>query len=144
MREVDLEIVSDLAMIANPHAVKEQYQKHVFNELKENPDLAFVAIDGERVVGFVQGDTRGRMTTIEDLAVAEKYQGKGIGSQLLKIEIDALNMRGAEIVAAEVHYKNARAIPFYYEHGFRISECLQDYFGIGHDAFILKLTLREG
>jgi ribosomal-protein-alanine N-acetyltransferase len=141
MRETDLEIVSDLAMMANPHATKEKYQEHVFDELKENPDLAFVAIDGEKVVGFVQGDTRGRMTTIEDLAVAKEHQGKGIGGQLLNVELDALKRRGAEIVAAEVHYKNAQAIPFYYKHGFRINECLQDYFGIGHDAFILQLTL---
>jgi len=58
MREDDLEIVSELAMLANPHAKKEKYREHVADELKENPDLAFVAVAGEKVVGYVQGDTR--------------------------------------------------------------------------------------
>ena len=141
MREDDLEIALELAMLANPHAKKEKYGEHVADELKENPDLAFVAVAGEKVVGYVQGDTRGPMTTIEDLAVAKNYQEKGIGKQLIKSELEALGARGAKIVVAEVHYKNAQAIPFYYKQGFRISGCLQDYFGIGHDAIILKLVL---
>jgi ribosomal-protein-alanine N-acetyltransferase len=141
MREDDLEIVSELAMLANPHAKKEKYREHVADELKENPDLAFVAVAGEKVVGYVQGDTRGSMTTIEDLAVAKNYQGKGIGNQLIRSELGALRARGATIVMAEVHCQNAQAIPFYYKHGFRICGCLQDYFGIGHDAIVLKLVL---
>ena len=136
-----MEIVSKLAMLANPHATEEKYREHVVDELKENPDLAFVAVDNDNVVVFVQGDTRGSMTTLEDLAVAKNYQGKGIGTQLLKTELKALKRRGATLVFAEVHYANARAIPFYYIHGFRISGFLQDYFGIGHDAIILKLVL---
>jgi ribosomal-protein-alanine N-acetyltransferase len=103
--------------------------------------LAFVAVACEKVVGYVQGDTRGPMTTIEDLAVAKNYQGKGIGKQLIRSELEALEARGAKMVIAEVHYQNAQAIPFYYKQGFRISGCLQDYFGIGHDAIILKLAL---
>jgi ribosomal-protein-alanine N-acetyltransferase len=140
MREEDLETVSELAMLANPHATKEKYHQHVVDELQENPDLSFVAVDGEMVVGFVQGDTRGPMTTVEDLAVAKEYQGKGVGNELLSVELEALRKKGARVVVAEVHCKNARAIPFYYKHGFRISGCLQDYFGIGHDAIVLKLS----
>jgi len=141
MREEDLETVSELVMLANPHAAKEKYREHVVDELKENPDLSFVAVCNGRVVGYVQGDTRSPMTTIEDLAVAKGYQGKGIGKQLLSAELEALRTGGAKVVIAEVHYRNAQAIPFYYNHGFRISGCLQDYFGISHDAIILKLVL---
>ena len=138
MREEDLEAVSELAMLANPHATKATYRTHVADELRENPDLAFVAVDDGRVVGYVQGDPRGPMTTLEDLAVAKEYQGKGVGKRLLETELAALKQRGAKLVFAEVHYQNARAIPFYYRHGFRISGFLQDYFGVGHDAVILK------
>ena len=141
MREKDLETVSELAMLANPHATREKYQEHVVDELKENPDLSFVAVCDGRVVGYVQGDTRGPMTTIEDLAVDEGDQGKGIGKRLLSAELDALRTRGAKVIVAEVHYQNAQAIPFYYKQGFRISGCLQDYFGIRHDAIILKSVL---
>ena len=64
----------------------------------------------------------------------------GVGQQLLDTELAALKKRGAENVFAEVHYKNARAILFYYKNGFRICGFLQDYFGIDHDAVILKLV----
>lgn len=141
MREDDLEVVSELAMLANPHAKKEKYRKFIIDELKENPELSFVAVDGEKVVGYVQGDIRGSMASLEDLAVEEQHQGKGVGTQLLNIELEALKKRGSKIVVAEVHYKNAQAIPFYYKHGFRISGCVQDRFGIDHDAIILKLIL---
>ena len=137
----DLKDVLELAMLANPHAKKEKYREHVADELRENPDLAFVAVSSKKVVGYVQGDTRGPMTTIEDIAVAKNYQRKGVGKQLIRSELKALKTRGAKMVVAEVHYQNAQAIPFYYKQGFRISGCLQDYFGIGHDAIILKLLL---
>ena len=55
--------------------------------------------------------------------------------------LEALKKRGSEIVIAEVHWKNAEVVPFYYKHGFRLSGCAQDFFGMGHDAIILKLTL---
>ena len=141
MREDDLEVVLELAMLANPHAEKEKYRKFIIDELRGNPDLSFVAVDGEKVVGYVQGDIRGSMATLEDLAVAEEYQRRGIGKKLLSVELEALRKRGSKAVVAEVHYKNAEAIPFYYKHGFRISGCFQDLFGIGHDAIILKLIL---
>jgi len=141
MHESDLKVVSELVMLANPHAAKEKYREHIADELRENPDLSFVAVDSEKVVGYVQGDTRGPMTTLEDLAVDKDYRGKEIGKQLLRVELGALKKKRSKIVVAEVHYQNAQAIPFYYKHGFRISGCLQDYFGVGHDAIILKLVL---
>ena len=52
MREEDLETVSELAMLANPHAAKEKYREHVVDELKENPDLSFVAVSNGRVVAM--------------------------------------------------------------------------------------------
>ena len=70
------------------------------------------------------------------------YQKKGIGKQLLSKEAMVLKQKGARIMLAEVHYKCASAIPFYYKHDFRVSGFGQDYFGIGHDAVILKKVLQ--
>lgn len=141
MCEEDLNVVSELAMLANPHAEKAKYREHIADELRRNPDLSFVAVYSAKIVGYVQGDIRGAMAILEDLAVAKEYQNRRIGAQLLSAELEALKKRGTKIVISEVHYKNARAIPFYYKHGFRLSGCAQDFFGIGHDAIILKLTL---
>lgn len=141
MCEDDLEIVSELSMLANPHAEREKYKEHIGEELRRNPDLSFVAVEGEKVVGYVQGDVHHAMATLEDLAVDEDHQDRGIGTQLLSVELEVIRKRGSKIVIAEVHYKNSEAIPFYYKHGFRLSGCAQDFFGTGHDAIMLKLVL---
>ena len=83
------------------------------------------------------------MAVLEDIAVSENWQRKGVGRKLLEKEIEMLKEKGVKIVRAEVHYECAEAIPFYYKFGFRISGFEQDCFGIGQDAIILKLELRK-
>jgi len=141
MRQEDLETVSKLAMLANPFTTEEEYSQHLLEELLDNPDLSFVAVENNRVVGYVQADVGKTEAVLEDIAVAVEYQNKGIGEQLLKEELKVLRLRKAKVVIAEVHYKCATAIPFYYKHNFRITDFKHDYFGKGHDAIILKSTL---
>jgi ribosomal-protein-alanine N-acetyltransferase len=141
MRESDLDAVSELAMLANPHAIKEKHRKLILNELKKNPDLSSVATDIGKVVGYVLADVHNDEAVVEDLAVAEEYQGKGVGKRLLNKELEILKRKGAKTVIAEVHYKCASAIPFYYKHNFRVAGFMQDWFGTGHDAIMLKLIL---
>lgn len=142
MREGDLEVVSELAMLANPHATKERYREHILDELRENPDLSLVATDNKKVIGYVQADARNDIALLEDIVVAKEYQGRRIGKQLLDKTLALLKQRVVKIVFAEVHYECASAIPFYYKNNFRISGFGQDYFGVGHDAIILKLVLQ--
>jgi len=142
MHETDLDAVCELAMLANPHAIKGKYSKHILDELRENPDLSFVATDNGKVVGYVQAETHNGDAVLEDIAVAKKYQGKNVGKRLLEKELTVLKRKGVKIVLAEVHYKCASAIPFYYKHSFRITGFVQDFFGISHDAIILKLVLQ--
>ena len=144
MKKEDIEAVSELAMLANPFADKETYKKHLLDELELNPELSIVAVnEKDEVIGYAQADVHGKMAVLEDIAVSRDWQRKGVGRKLLEKEIEMLKEKGVKIVRAEVHYKCAEAIPFYYRFGFRISGFEQDYFGIGQDAIILKLELRE-
>ncbi|MGB9778292.1 MAG: GNAT family N-acetyltransferase [Candidatus Bathyarchaeales archaeon] len=142
MRKEDLLVISELAMLANPHATKEKYRKHLQEELKENPDLSFVAVFNGKIIGYVQADLCNDEAVLEDIVVEKEYQGKGIGKMLLNKELKTLKKKKVKTVLAEVHYKCASAIPFYYKHNFRISAFRRDYFGEGHDAIILKLALQ--
>jgi len=141
MVECDLAEVSELVLLANPHAVKEEYKRHLEDLLKNHPDLSFVAVRDNRVIGYVQAEVRGAMAVIEDIAVNKVFQGRGVGEKLMKKELQVLKGKNVKLVFAEVHYKCASAIPFYYKFGFRIAGFQQDYFGAGHDAIILKLEL---
>jgi len=49
----DLAEVSELTLLANPHAVKEEYKRQLKDLLKNQPDLSFVAVADGRVVGYV-------------------------------------------------------------------------------------------
>jgi predicted N-acetyltransferase YhbS len=109
MKKGDLDIVSDLAMLANPFAEKAKYRKHLEEELKECPELAFVAVKGGNVVGYVMGDVRDSHTTREDIAVNIAKQRQGTGTLLLETELKALQNTKAKTVVAEVHYKCASA-----------------------------------
>lgn len=60
---------------------------------------------------------------------------------MLNEELRVLRLRKAKVVVAEVHYKYAAVILFYYKHNFHITDFKQDYFGKGHDAIILKSIL---
>ncbi len=142
MAEGDLDTVSELALLANPHATKAAYREHISDELEENPSLSFVAVDKGKVVGYAQADVRNSLSVLEDIAVANDHQGRGIGRLLLEKELAVLKSQGVKIVLAEVHQSCSSAIPFYYKYGFRISGCAQDHFGVGHDAIILKLILQ--
>ncbi|MDI6690923.1 MAG: GNAT family N-acetyltransferase [Candidatus Bathyarchaeota archaeon] len=77
MRKEDLTVVSELAMLANPHATKEKYSEHLLDELKENPDLSFVAVYNGKIVGYVQADLCNDEAILEDIVVDKEYQGKG-------------------------------------------------------------------
>jgi ribosomal protein S18 acetylase RimI-like enzyme len=143
MQESDLAVVSELAMLANPHAVREQYERWISKELGKNPKLALVAVDKGKVVGYALSEVNdNKEAMLEDIAVAEDHQNKGVGSLLLNKMAKTLKHDKARTVFAEVHYKCAAAIPFYYEHGFRVSGFGRDHFGIGHDAIILQRVLQ--
>jgi len=141
----DLAEVSELALLANPHAVKEEYERHLRDLLENQPDLSFVAIVDGGVVGYVQAEVHGSMAVIKDIAVNKNFQGIGVGGKLLRKVLQVLKRKNVRLVFADVHYRCASAIPFYYKFyykfGFRIAGFQQDYFGAGHDAIILKLEL---
>jgi len=143
MKKGDLGVVSDLAMLANPFAEKVKYRKHLEEELEEYPELAFVVVKGGSVVGYVMGDVRGSHATLEDIAVDMANHRQGIGTLLMETELEVLQSTEAKIVVAEVHYKCASAIPFYYKHGFRISGVCRNFFGMSHDAIILELIFSK-
>jgi len=151
MKESDLEKIAKLAVLANPHArdknrpdrVTEEYMKNIRYWLENFSELAFIAEEDEKVVGYVAGEVIGKIGIIEDIAVARTHQGRGIGSMLMKKELNALKAKGAEVAMVEVHYKNSAAVPFYYGFKFRISGFMRNRFGFGHDAIILEKILKS-
>ena len=79
----------------------------------------YIAAAGEGVIGFAQfmmrEDRRGELTRIY---VLPEWQGRGVGSHLLKEGLDALSKHGAEEVFVHVEKDNANGTGFYERRGF--------------------------
>lgn len=77
--------------------------------------FAFGAYDGDKMIGYIQGDATGRCATIQSLYVLADYQKQHIGRRLLQqVERAAtLFANRTELIAL------AKAEPFYRAHGYR-------------------------
>jgi len=142
MSSMDLDAVSIIYALANPHASSEAIKKWTTDTLEKFSGLCYVAEVEGRVVSGVSGLRRDPdIGVVDDLAVAEEYQGRGIGSALLGRLLGDFKNAGLKVVMLEVHHLCSDAIPFYHKHGFRISGLVQDCFGVGHDAIIMRKEL---
>jgi GNAT superfamily N-acetyltransferase len=87
----------------------------------------FVAVAGERVIGFISGELRTGSTTfrsktwaaVDDVFVEPDYRNRGVGRDLLEYCKSWARERGADGVSLQVAAANARARRFYAELGFR-------------------------
>jgi RimJ/RimL family protein N-acetyltransferase len=90
------------------------------NIIRQNPQ--FVALDGERVVGWIditiptlEGfEHTGRL----GMGMLRPYRGQGIGKRLLDRALDAARARGVERVELEVYALNTPAVRLYEKAGF--------------------------
>jgi ribosomal protein S18 acetylase RimI-like enzyme len=86
--------------------------------------LHIACYDNERLVGYVDSVSNGLTDAyIQDLVVSPEYQGKGIGTELMKRMIVALKNRGIFMIS--VIYGNAELSSFYKRFGFMEMLCGQ-------------------
>jgi len=88
---------------------------------------------------FVPGGTQADVLTI---AVAQEYWGRGIGSALLAVLIDAAVERGCAEVFLEVREDNPRARGLYLRRGFEEIGVRRGYYQpSGVDAIVMRKDL---
>jgi Acetyltransferases len=87
--------------------------------------VVIVAVDSsEKVLGVITASMREELLShqpsahIEDLAVAEGYEGQGIGGSLIRALEDEVRARGATSISLHVFAKNTRARALYKRYGF--------------------------
>jgi GNAT superfamily N-acetyltransferase len=82
--------------------------------------IALVARDGERIVGAVRGVVTARVCVVRALVVDVAYQGRGVGSSLLK----SLERRLADVdrIDLTTNMLMENNVPFYEKHGYRVTE----------------------
>lgn len=76
---------------------------------------------------------------IMSLGIVPSHQGKGIGSQLLNLTIEALKDNKVERIFLTVSPENYGAIKSYERRGFNKVDVKEDYYGKGEHRIVMEL-----
>jgi ribosomal protein S18 acetylase RimI-like enzyme len=97
-------------------------QLSIANKLTTQPELFFVALDGERVVGTVMAGYDGHRGWMYSLAVETAQRRRGIGTQLVRHAEAALAARGCPKVNLQVLTAKGDIRAFYERLGYKMDE----------------------
>lgn len=108
-------------------------------ELQNPLSCWLVAMDGERVAGYVGSQTVLDETDMMNIAVHPDYRRMGLGQQLVESLLQALNRRGSQCLTLEVRVSNAPARGLYEKMGFSQVGLRKNYYrNPREDACILQ------
>lgn len=111
----------------------------IASELENKLSLWVVAMDGDRLAGYVGSQSVMGWADMMNLAVAPDYRQKGIGEQLVKELIRRLKMQQVTCLTLEVRASNAPAIRLYDKLGFvEVGSRPGYYHNPKEDALILR------
>ena len=96
--------------------------------------VALIAEDGTTLAGFAIGHRRGAKGHVVTIDIAPGFRRRGAGKLLLAELLRRLEEGGARAVRLEVDARNAGAIRFYEQMGFRATRTLKDYYDDGVDG----------
>lgn len=111
----------------------------ILSELKNPLSLWIVALDGERVVGYVGSQSVLGESDMMNVAVSEAYRGRGIATKLVNELIVQLRQNGNYQLTLEVRQSNTPAIKLYEKLGFtQVGRRPNYYHNPKEDALILR------
>ena len=129
---------------------RESYSKWIYRWLLKDERTIFLkAVKDNTILGFIVGRVEkfkkrlvGRIYTLN---VRPKLRGKGIGKLLMEIIEESFKREGCEEIILEVAVDNLPALNLYRRMGYRFVEKLEDYYGVGRDAYraVKKLADRS-
>lgn len=96
--------------------------------------VALIAEGDGALAGFAIGHRRGAKGHVVTIDVAPGWRRRGAGKVLLTELLRRLGEGGARVIRLEVDARNAGAIRFYEQMGFRPTRTLKDYYDEGIDG----------
>ena len=114
-------------------------ENSIAGEVGNRLSMWLVALDGEKVVGYVGSQTVLGETDMMNIAVDPAYRRQGIARKLIEGLIEALKERGSHSLMLEVRAGNAPAIALYESMGFAVAGKRPNYYrNPKEDAWILR------
>ena len=103
-------------------------ENSIASELNNRLSLWFVALDGERVVGYVGSQTVLGETDMMNIAVHPDYRNQKIASSLIDVLVQGLSEHNSHSLMLEVRESNHPAIALYRKHGFEEVGIRRNYY----------------
>ena len=119
---------------------------HFEHEIVQNDNAFFVTAESNhKVIGFIgtRVNPPGNQVHITNLAVSTAYQGKGIGSSLVKQLVTLMGLLGKSQMTLEVHRSNTKAQGIYRRLGFSTEKIISKYYEDGDDAVWMVKELKN-
>ena len=114
-------------------------EKSIAGELENILALWYVALEDDRVVGYIGSQTVCGETDVMNVAVHPDYRRRGIGQILIETLIRELKNLGSISLTLEVRASNTPAIGLYEKMGFQQVGLRKNYYrNPREDALILR------
>lgn len=104
-------------------------------------ELFFIARRGNKIAGYIITCTSSRIAELVSIAVDPQYRRQGIAQALLDRTKAELTATGYKTLWLMVSMENESAIAFYEQYGFATTRRTKHYYGTGHDAWRMRLSL---
>ncbi len=141
MEEKDL----DEVMAIERSSFKEPWSVESMRAELQNPhSLPLVAVKDGKVVGYIILWDLGESLHIANIAVAEEWRRKGIGTLLIRRAKEIGREKGKQLLSLEVRKSNIAARRLYQKEGFRPFKILRGYYRPDFEDAILYILDLEG
>lgn len=143
---IDIRLVKDSDLdsflLIEEECFKNPWNKEqLLYEFHDNPvNKIYVALDGDKLVGFINYMITFNSATISQIAVTEKYRKQGIATSLFEKMVSTFIKSGddaVEFITLEVRESNDKALSFYKKMGFDIINIKKNYYADGENAIYM-------
>jgi ribosomal protein S18 acetylase RimI-like enzyme len=116
--------------------------RRVAGLMRQRESAAIIAVDGNRLAGFILAQFGDESVHIALLGVAKEYRRQGLGRRLVQWVEDTAKIAGLFLVRLEVRAVKRDARYFYASLGYRETDRMEGYYSGIEDAIKLSRDLR--
>ena len=132
-------VVARVAQLENLCFSDPWSEKSVASELSNPLSLWLVAMEGERLAGYVGSQSVEGEADMMNVAVHPDFRRRGVGEALVNALVAALAEKGVHSLTLEVRVSNESAIGLYKKLGFSQAGLRKNYYRHPkEDAYILR------